>query len=115
MPATRFYFSSALKQSGEQGAAIVDMIQQRTPFSGLEERLPWYDALPDLGLSYAEERRHLASLITMTLPIDVERALPGGLARADALWAGGHRKESLAETNRVYEAGVKVFDESKAE
>jgi len=107
---TRFNFSAAVKQSGERGAKIVEMIQQRTPFSGLEERLLWYDSLPYLGLSRAEERRLLASLITMTLPANVGLALPSGLARADALWAAGHRKESLAEINQVYEAGIKAID-----
>jgi len=110
VPATRFNFSAALKQSGELGAGIAGMTRQRVPFSSLEERLLWYDALPYLGLSRFEERRLLASLTTMALPDGADTALSSGLARADALAAAGHSEASLTEITKVYEAGVEAFE-----
>jgi NAD(P)H-dependent FMN reductase len=111
LPATRFNFGAAAQRAGELGAEIAEMAHQRAPFAGLEERLLWYDALPYLGLSRAAERRLLASLTTAALPADVDPAVPCGLARADALAAAGQAMESLAEITKVYEAGVKVFEE----
>ena len=111
LPATRFNFGAAAQRAGELGAEIAEMAKRRAPFTGLEERLLWYDALPYLGLSRAAERRLLASLTTVALPADVNPAVPCALARADALAAAGRSLESLAEITRVYEAGVKAFEE----
>jgi hypothetical protein len=111
LPATRFNFGAAVKRAGELGAQIVEMAHHRAPFTSLEERLLWYDALPYLGLSRAAERRLLADLTTVALPPDADPAVARGLARADALAAAGRSAESLAEFTRVYEAGVKAFEE----
>jgi len=86
------------------------MAQKRQPFSGVEERLLWYDALPYLGLSRAAERRLLADLTTMALPSAADPQITSGLVRADALAASGRLLESLTEVTQVYEAGVKVFE-----
>ena len=110
LPATRFNFDEAAQRARELGSQIAEMAKQRVPFTGLEERLLWYDALPYLGLSRAAERRLLASLTTAALPEDVNPAVPCGLARADALAAAGRTVESLTEIGKVYEAGVKVFE-----
>lgn len=111
LPATRFNFDTAIKRAGELGSQIAGMAKKRVPFDGLEERLLWYDALPYLGLSRAEERHLLASLTTMALPVDADASVPSGLARAGALAAAGQHVESLTEITRVYEAGVKAFEE----
>ena len=111
LPATRFNFGAAAQRAGELGAQIAEMAHQRTPFTNLEERLLWYDTLPYLGLSRAAERRLLADLTTAALPADANPAVPCGLARADALAAGGRPVESLTEITQVYEAGVKAFEE----
>jgi hypothetical protein len=111
LPATRFNFPAAVQRAGELGGQLASMVQRRTPFAGLEERLLWYDSLPYLGLSRAGERRLLADLTTMALPSNAGGAVPSGLARADALGAAGRLLESLTEVTRVYEAGVKAFEE----
>jgi NAD(P)H-dependent FMN reductase len=111
LPATRFNFAAAAQRAGELGAEIVEMAKRRVPFKGLEERLLWYDALPYLGLSRAAERRLLASLITAALPAGMDPVVPHGLARAGALAAYGRAMESLIEITKVYEAGVKAFEE----
>ena len=110
LPATRFNFNAAVKRAGELGSQLVPMIQRRNPFTSLEERLLWYDSLPYLGLSRAEERRLLADLTILALPSNTQSTVPFGLARADALNAAARLLESLTEITRVYEAGVKAFE-----
>jgi hypothetical protein len=110
LPATRFNFDAALQRARELGSQIAGMAHARAPFLGLEERLLWYDALPYLGLSRANERRLLADLTTAALPSDTDPAVPRGLAKADALAAAGRPLESLVEVTRVYEAGVKAYE-----
>ncbi len=110
LPATRFNFDAALNRAAELGAQLAPMIQRRSPFAGLEERLLWYDSLPYLGLDRAGERRLLADLTTMALPSNAQSTVLFGLPRADALNAAGRRLESLTEITRVYEAGVKAFE-----
>jgi len=78
----------------------------------LEERLLWYDALPYLGLSRAQERRLLADLTVEALKKDSDSPIARGLARADALAAAGRKLDALTEITRVYEAGVKAFETS---
>ena len=111
LPATRFNFQAALQRAGELGQLIAGMVQQRKPFSGVEERLLWYDALPYLGLSRAAERRLLADFTTMALPSAADPKIASGLVRADALAASGRLLDSLTEVTRVYEAGVKAFED----
>jgi multimeric flavodoxin WrbA len=111
LPSTRFNFPAALQRAGELGGQLAGMIERRAPFTSLEERLLWYDSLPYLGLNRAGERRLLAALTTLALPSHAEGGAASGLARADALAAAGRLRESLAEVARVYEAGVKAFEE----
>lgn len=113
LPATRFNFDEAKHRAGELGARIAGMAKKRDPFAGLEERLLWYDSLPYLGLSRAEERRLLASLTAEAVSADAGAETLRGLARADALGAAGRSQESLSEITGVYEAGVKIFEEKQ--
>ncbi|RJX36005.1 MAG: flavodoxin family protein [Desulfarculus sp.] len=108
LPATRFNFQEALDRAAEQGGQLAGLADQRRPFASLEERLLWYDDLPYLGMSRAEERQLLAALTCRTLPEDISPAQ--GLARAEALKASGNPLESLKEIGRVYEAGVTLFE-----
>ena len=90
LPATRFNFQAALERAGELGQLIAGMVRQRKPFSGVEERLLWYDALPYLGLSRAAERRLLADLTAMAVAGDADSKISARLVRADA--RGGVRR-----------------------
>jgi multimeric flavodoxin WrbA len=113
LPVTRFNFDTALEQARKLGEDIAAMANQRYPFSNLEERLLWYDALPYLGLDRASERRLLADLAIQAAQPGESSAHALGLARADALAAAGNASESLIEITRVYEAGAKAFEESE--
>lgn len=111
LPATRFNFPTALERAQTLGGKIGEANGQRTPFKSVEERLLWYDALPYLGLSRAAERRLLADLTVQALPPNADPAIARGLARADALAAGGRAMDSLTEIGRVYEASAQAFVE----
>jgi hypothetical protein len=110
VPATRFNFDTAMDRARRLGEQIAAMAKERTPFASLEERLLYYDALPYLGLSRAEERRLLADYATQALPVDSDPHIAVGLARADALAAAGKRLDSLTEVTKVYEAGIDAFE-----
>ncbi|HWT82427.1 MAG TPA: flavodoxin family protein [Candidatus Acidoferrum sp.] len=110
LPATRFNWGTALVRAGELGATLAGMSGSRHPFAGLEERLLWYDALPYLSMSRAEERRLLADLTTAALPENADPTIARRLAQADALAARGERLLALQEVTRTYEAGVKLLD-----
>lgn len=111
LPATRFNFPAALQQAGKLGQGLAGMADKRRPFSGLEERLLWYDALPYLGLSRAAERRLLADLTTTALPAGADPQIARDLAQADALAASGRMLESMTMVTRVYDAGANSFEE----
>jgi multimeric flavodoxin WrbA len=113
LPATRFNFDESKHRAAELGARIAGMADKRDPFAGLEERLLWYDSLPYLGLSRAEERRLLASLTAEAVSADAGSETLRGLARADVQLAAGRSKEALTEITGVYEAGVKIFEEKQ--
>ena len=110
LPVTRFNWDAALVRAGELGAALAGMAGARQPFSGVEDRLLWYDNLPYLGLTRAAERRLLAALTTAALPEGADPAIPRLLAEADALAARGEPLRALRAITVAYEAGVTVFD-----
>lgn len=110
LPATRFNVPAALKQAVELGKQVAAMADNRTPFPGLEERMAWYDALPYLRMTRAEERRLLASLTTLAGPVDAAASLAGGLVRSQVLEMSGRSLDAMTEVTRVYEAGVRTFD-----
>ena len=111
LPVTRFNFDSAVERAGKLGEKIAAMAEQRQPFAGIEDRLLWYDQLPYLSLSRAAERHLLTDLALQALSLQDNTATALGLARADELSAAGKPMEALLEITRVYEAGVKVFEE----
>jgi multimeric flavodoxin WrbA len=110
LPATRFNFSAALQRASELGAEIAKMAGQRARFQGLEDKLSWYDALPYLGLSRADERRLLADLAVQGLPPDEAQPIALGLVRAHELDAAGRKLDALVEITRAYNAAVKAFE-----
>ncbi len=114
LPVTRFNWNQALARAIELGAQLGSMAGERHRFSGVEERLLWYDNLPYLRMSRAAERRLLAGLTTAALPDHVDPAIARGLIHADTLAARGETLRSLQEITRAYEAGVKVFEGNQA-
>ena len=109
LPATRFNFDAALARAGELGARLATLAHERQPFATYEERLAWYDALPYLGLSRAEERKLLAAL-TATAVADRAPEVLHTLARADTLIGSGDQLAAQAEVTRAYDAAFKAFE-----
>jgi NAD(P)H-dependent FMN reductase len=110
LPVTRFNWAAGLELACELGAKLAGLASSRQPFTGVEDRLLWYDGLPYLNLSRAAERRLLASVVASALPATAEPSLFHDLAKADALAARGDLMRSLQVITRVYETGVKLFE-----
>ena len=115
LPVTRFNWTAALERAGELGAQLAPVAGTRQPFPSLEERLLWYDSLPYLSLNWAGQRRLLAALVTTALPTGADPAVARSLAEAEALAARGETLHSLQEITHVYEAGVRVFEDSQGD
>jgi multimeric flavodoxin WrbA len=113
LPATRFNFDAALRRAHELGEHLAGLRLERHPFSGLEERLLWYDALPYLGLSRAGERRLLAAQTLMGYPGNSNPEAALGFAQAEALAAAGCGLESQTRITRIYEQGLKAFEDRR--
>jgi multimeric flavodoxin WrbA len=109
LPVTRFNWEAALVQAGALGAALAGMADRRHLFAGVEDRLLWYDRLPYLSLTRAEERHVLAAQVTAAVA-GGDSAFSAGLASAELLAAKGEALASLQAITRVYEAGVKRFE-----
>ena len=107
--ATRFNFDECIKRSEELGEKLAEMSKNRTPFKAREEGLEMYDRLPYINMSRADERRLLASLVTLALPEEERSEAASGLAKADALAAEGHSLESAAQVTEVYNRGMKIY------
>ena len=112
VPATRFNFDDSLSRSKELGAELARMSRDRTRFKGIDELMDLYDSLPYLGLSRSAERRLLADLVTLSLPEQSRADAATGLAKADVLAAGGRSLQSIRETTKVYDEGMKKYSES---
>jgi multimeric flavodoxin WrbA len=107
---TRFNWESALSEAERSGAKLAAMTSRRHPFESLEERLLWYDNLPNLNLSRAGERRLLAAIAAQATVHEAGSERAGVLARSEELAAGGNSLESLKLSTAVYEESVKMFD-----
>lgn len=110
LPATRFNYAASLKRAAELGVEIAGMAKERRPFTSLDERILWYNALPYTELDRAAERRLLADLTTAAMPEDADPSIARGLAHADVLAANGKQLEALAEITKAYNAGFRSFN-----
>jgi hypothetical protein len=89
---------------------IAAMAARRARFDGLEDKLLWYEALPYLGLSRADERRLLADPAVQGLAPAEAEPIALGRARAHELDAAGRKSDALVEITRAYNAAVKLYD-----
>jgi NAD(P)H-dependent FMN reductase len=110
VPSTRFDFDVALGRARDAGERLAGMAGQRLPFSGREELLLHYDALPYINLSRAGERWLMADLTTNALAPGADPSIAAGLAKAGALLAAGQPLDSQIEVTRVYDAGFAEFN-----
>ena len=77
---------------------------EKKPFESRDERDHWYDAIPYLSMSNAEERRLLAAVTYEGLPADKQQLIKGSWANADVLSTAGQSLESMNEISRIYDS-----------
>ncbi|HEY90344.1 MAG TPA: flavodoxin family protein, partial [Dehalococcoidia bacterium] len=111
VPATRFDLNHAIDRAREQGQQIAGMVQERVPFSSWEECLLWYDNLPYIGDSRADERRLLAAITAEAVPEERKQDIEGNLARADILAASGRSVDSMKEITKIVNSCSKILSE----
>ena len=111
VPATRFDLNKAIERAKELGHQIAGMVKEREPFSSWEECLLWYDNLPYIGESRADERRLLAAITSEAIPEERKPDIDGDMARADILAASGRSLDSMKEISKIVNSCSKILSE----
>ena len=109
VPATRFNLNQATERAKEMGQQIAGMVQERNPFSSWDECLLWYDNLPYIGESRADERRLLAAIMAESIPEERKPDIEGDFARADILAASGRSLDSMKEISKIVNSCSKIL------
>jgi multimeric flavodoxin WrbA len=102
LPVTRFDMDEAVKKAESSGRELTEM--EKKPFESRDERDYWYDNLPYLAMSNAEERRLLAAVTCEGLPAEKKKLVTGSWGNADVLYAAGRTLESMNEISRIYDS-----------
>ncbi|MBN2075487.1 MAG: flavodoxin family protein [Dehalococcoidales bacterium] len=102
LPVTRFDMEEALKKAESSGRELAEM--EKKPFESRDERDYWYDNLPYLSMSNAEERRLLAAVTYEGLPVEKKELVTGSWASADVLSSAGQSLDSMNEISRIYDS-----------
>jgi hypothetical protein len=102
LPVTRFDMDEALKKAELSGREIAGM--EKKPFESRDERDYWYDNMPYLAASNAEERRLLAAVTYEGLPAEKKELVQGSWTSADILSTAGKTLESMNEISRIYDS-----------
>jgi len=102
LPVIRFDMDEALTKAELSGRELSGM--DKRPFDSRDERDYWYDNLPYLAMSNAEERRLLAAVTNEGLPVEKRELVQGSWTSADILSAAGQTLESMNEISRIYDS-----------
>ena len=102
LPVTRFDLNKAKIIAGESGFRLAGLAKQ--PFETRDERDFWYDNLPYLSSTNAEERRLLAAVAYQGVPEESKAEVQGDWAKAGILSASGRILESMIETSKIYDS-----------
>jgi len=102
LPVTRFDLKQANVSARESGYNLARMAKQ--PFETRDDRDFWYDNLPYLVDTNAEERRLLAAVAYQGVPEENKAEVQGDWAKADILSASGRTLESMIETSKIYDS-----------
>ena len=105
LPVTRFDLKQANLRVRESGYNLARMA--REPFKTRDDRDFWYDNLPYLRDSNAQERRLLAAVAYQRVSEEGKVALQGDWAEADILNASGRTLESMIEISKIYDSSDK--------
>ncbi|UCD09214.1 MAG: flavodoxin family protein [Dehalococcoidales bacterium] len=102
LPVTRFDMDGALKKAELSGREVAEM--EKKLFESRDERDHWYDNIPYLALSNAEERKLLAAVTYEGLPEEKKKLVQGSWAKVDILASAGETLESMNEASRIYDS-----------
>jgi NAD(P)H-dependent FMN reductase len=102
LPVTRFDLDEALKKAELSGRELAGM--EKKPFESRADRDYWYDNLPYLAMSNAEERRLLAAVTYEGLKKGKKELVNGSWALADILHDAGQELDSMNEISRIYDS-----------
>ena len=102
LPVTRFDLKQANLSARESGYNLARMAKE--PFETRDDRDFWYDNLPYLTDTNAEERRLLAAVAYQGVPEESKVAVRGDWAEAGILIASGRTLESMIETSKIYDS-----------
>ncbi|MFC2035442.1 flavodoxin family protein [Chloroflexota bacterium] len=102
LPVTRFDLKQANATAGDSGYRLARMAKE--PFENRDDRDFWYDNLPYLADTNAEERRLLTAVAYKGVPKESKAEVQGDWAEADILFASGRTLESMTETSKIYDS-----------
>ena len=105
LPVTRFNLTQANEIARNSGYNLARM--EKEPFDTIDDRNFWYDNLPYLGNTNAEERRLLAALAYQSVPEEKKPEVQGDWAEVDILSASHRTLESMIETSKIYDSSNK--------
>jgi multimeric flavodoxin WrbA len=106
LPVTRFNFKLANIGAGESGYNLAKMTKQ--PFETRDNRDFWYDNLPYLTDTNAEERRLLAAVAYQGVSEEKKAEVKGDWAKSDILAASGRTLESMIEISKIYDSSNEI-------
>jgi multimeric flavodoxin WrbA len=102
LPATRFDLKQALVKAEEGGFKVARMSKE--PFADRDARDLWYDNVPYLKATNAEERELLAALAYEAVPDAKKAEVKGTFMEAEKLAASGRNLESMLETTKIIDS-----------
>ncbi len=102
LPVTRFDLEQASVSAEESGYNLARMAKE--PFETRDNRDFWYDNLPYLTNTNAEERKLLAAVAYQGVPDENKAEVQGDWAKADILSASDRTLESMIETSKIYDS-----------
>jgi multimeric flavodoxin WrbA len=102
LPVTRFDLIQANMSAEESGYSLAGTAKE--PFATKDDRDFWYDNLPYLANTNAEERKLLAAVAYQGVPEKLKAEVPGNWAEADILAASGRTLESMIEISKIYDS-----------
>ena len=107
LPVTRFDLDEALKKAELSGRELAGM--EKKPFESRDDRDYWFDNIPYLAMSNAEERRLLAAVTYEGLNEEKKELVKGSWAIADILHNAGQELGSMNEISRIYDSSFEKY------
>lgn len=109
LPVTRFNLEDTILSAEKSGQKLAGM--EKKGFADRNERDYYYDSLPLISLSAAEERKLLAAITYDALAKEKKEKTDGSWTQADSLLLENKSLESMNEISRIYDSAFKLYEE----